>query len=83
MMVPLVMTTFGKLGASTVAYLNSLADVACSVGLVDRGVRIRIAKQYPSCVLVKGHGVVLQQYYKSIAKRAGKEYRDGASVPSA
>ena len=35
-MVPLVMTTFGKLGPFAVAYLNSLADVACSVGLVER-----------------------------------------------
>ena len=71
-MVPLVMTTFGKLGPSAVAYLNYLADVACSVGLVDRGVWIRIAKQYLRCALVKGRGVVFLQYYKSIAKRVGR-----------
>ena len=63
--------------------MNSLADVAYSVGLVDRGVWLRIAKQYLSCALVKGRGAVFRQYYKSIAKRAGKDYRDGASVPLA
>ena len=57
-MVPFVMTTFGQFGPSAVAYLNSLADVSCSVGLVDRGVWLRIAKQYLSCALVKGRDVV-------------------------
>ena len=28
-----------------------------------------------------GRGVVFRQYYKSIAKCAGKDYRDGAVVP--
>ena len=37
-MIPSVMTTFGNLGPSAVSYLQSLADVACSTGLVDRGV---------------------------------------------
>ena len=36
-MVPLVMTTFGKLGPSAQGFLQSLADVACSTGVVDRG----------------------------------------------
>ena len=43
-MVPLLMTTFGELGPSADAYLHSLADVACSTGVVDRGLWLRIAK---------------------------------------
>ena len=31
--------------------------------------------------LVRGRGVVFRHYYKSIAKCAGKDYRDGAVVP--
>ena len=79
--VPLVMTTFGKLGPSTESYLQSFADVACSTGFVHRGVWLRVAKQFLSCALVRGRGVVFRHYYKSIAKCAGKDYRDGAVVP--
>ena len=61
--------------------LQGLADVACSTGFVDRGVWLRIAKQFLSCALVRGRGVVFRQYYKSIAKCAGKDYRDVAVVP--
>jgi hypothetical protein len=42
---------------------------------------ITLAKQYLSCALVRGRGIILRQYYKSIAKSAGKDYRDGALVP--
>ena len=80
-MIPLVMTTFGKLGPSAESYLQSLADVACSTGFVDRGVWLRAAKQFLSCTLVRGRGVVFRHYYKSIAKCAGKDNRDGAVVP--
>ena len=45
-MIPLVMTTFGKLGPSAESYLQKLVDVACSTGFVDRGVWLRIAKQF-------------------------------------
>ena len=34
-----------------------------------------------SCALVRGRGVVFRHYYKSIAKCAGKDYRDGDVVP--
>ena len=53
-MVPSVMTTFAKLGPFAEAYLQSLADVACSTGVVDRGFWLRIAKQFLSCALVRG-----------------------------
>ena len=43
--------------------------------------RLRVAKQFLSCALVRGRGVVFRHYYKSIAKCAGKDYRDGAVVP--
>ena len=75
------LTTFGKRGPSAKAYLQTLADVACSTGVVDRGLWLRIAKQFLSCALVRGHDIVFRHYYKSIAKSAGKDYRDGAVVP--
>ena len=78
-MIPLVMTTFDKLGPSAESYLKSLADVACSTGSVDRGVWLR--SSFLSCALVRGRSVVFRHYYKCIAKCAGKDYRDGAVVP--
>ena len=80
-MIPLVMTTFGKLGPSAESYLQKLADVACSTGCVDRGVWLRIAKQFLSCALVRSRGIVFRHYYKSFAKCAGKDFRDSAVVP--
>jgi hypothetical protein len=76
-MVPLVMSTFGKLGPAE-GYLQNLATVACSTGVVDRGVWLRISSQYLSCALVRGRGIVFRQYYSSVAKSAGK---DGAVLP--
>jgi hypothetical protein len=61
--------------------LHNLADVACSTGIVDRGLWIRIAKQYLSCALVCGRDIVFRQYYKSIAKSAGRDYFDAVVVP--
>ena len=81
-MVPLVMTTFGKLGPSAQGFLQSLADVACSTGVVDRGLWLRIAIQYLSCALVRGRGIVFRRYYQGIAKSAGKDFRDGEKVTS-
>ena len=45
-MVPLAMTTFGKLGPFAQGFLQSLADVACSTDVVNRGLWLRIAMQY-------------------------------------
>ena len=45
-MVPLVVLTLGKLGPSAQVFLQSLADVACSTGVVDRGSLLRIAQQH-------------------------------------
>jgi hypothetical protein len=80
-MVPLVMTSFGKLGPAAEDFLHSLATIACSTGVVDRGMWLRIARQYLSCALVRGRGVVFRHYYRSMAKSAGKDFRDGAVVP--
>jgi hypothetical protein len=55
--------------------------VACSTGVVDRGVCLRISRQYLSCALVRGRSIVLRHYYRSVAKSAGKDFRDGAVVP--
>ena len=68
-------STYKPLGCST-GFV-----VACSTGFVDRGVSLHFAKQFLSCALVRGRGVVFRHYYKSIAKCAGKDYRDGAVVP--
>jgi hypothetical protein len=80
-MVPLVMSTFGKLGPAAELYLQNLASVACSTGVVDRGVCLRISRQYLSCALVHGRGIVFRHYYRSLAKSAVKDFRDGAVVP--
>jgi hypothetical protein len=80
-MVPLVLSTFGKLAPAAEGYLQNLASVACSTGVVDRGVWLRISRQYLSCALVRGRGIVFRHYYRSLAKSAGKDFRDGAVVP--
>ncbi len=79
-MVPLVMTTFGKLGPSAEGYLQNLATVACSTGAVDRGMWLRIGRQYLSCSLVRGRGIIFRHYYRSMAKSSGKDFRDAAVV---
>ena len=38
-------------------------------------------KRFLSYSLVRGRGIVFRHYYKSIAKCAGKDFRDGAGVP--
>jgi hypothetical protein len=55
--------------------------VACSTGVVDRDVWLRISRQYLSCALVRGRGIVLRHYYRSAAKSAGKDFLDGAVEP--
>jgi hypothetical protein len=52
------MSTIGKLGPAAEGYLQNLASVACSTGVVDRGVWLRISRQYLSCALVRGRGIV-------------------------
>jgi hypothetical protein len=61
--------------------LHNLGDVACSTGIVDRGLWIRIPKQYLSCALVRGRDIVFCQYYKSIVKSAGRDYFDALVEP--
>ena len=80
-MVPLVVTTFGKLGSSAWGFLQSLADVACSTRVVGPGSWLGISQQYLSWALIRGHGIVCRYYYQSMAKSAGKDFRDGAVVP--
>jgi hypothetical protein len=80
-MVSLVMSTFGKLGPAAEGFLQNLAPVACWTGVVDRGVWLRISCPYLSCVLVRGRGMVFCRFYRSLAKSAGKDFRDGAVVP--
>ena len=79
--VPVVMSTSGKLGPAAEGFLKNLATVACSIGVVDRGVWLRISRQYISCAIVRGHGIVFRHHYRSLATSAGKDFRDGAVVP--
>ena len=69
------------MGLSAQGFLLSLADVACSTGVV-RGLWLRIAMQYLSCALVRGRGIVFRRYYQGIAKSAGKDFRDGEKATS-
>ena len=80
-MVRSVLTTFSKLGLSAQGFLQSVADEACSTGVVNRVSWLRIAQQYLSCALVRGRGIVFRYYYQSMAKSAGKDFCDGAIVP--
>ena len=63
------MTTFGKLGPAQ-GFLQSLAHVACSTGLVECCLWLSIVQQYLSCVSVRGRGIVFGYYYQSMAKSA-------------
>ena len=47
-MVPLAMSTFGKLAPAAEGYLQTLADVACSTGVVGRGLWLRVSRQFLS-----------------------------------
>ena len=69
-MFPLLVTTFSKLRPAQ-GFLQSLDDVACSTGVVDRGSWLRIAQQYLSCALVRGCGIVCRLYCQSMATSAG------------
>ena len=39
------------------------------------------AQQYLSRALVRGRGIMFRYHYQSVAKSAGKDFRDGAVVP--
>jgi hypothetical protein len=80
-MVPLVTSTVGKLGPGAEGYLQNLATVTCSTGVTDLGVWLRISRQYLTCAFVRGRGIAFWHYYRSLAKSAGEEFRDGAVVP--
>ena len=80
-MVALVVTAFGKLCPSAQGFLQSLADVSSSSGLVDSGSWLRIAQQYLSCASVRERGIVFRYHFQSMAKSSGKDIRDGAVVP--
>ena len=70
-----------EIGTSAEACLCSLVGVACSTGVVDCGLWLRISKQFLSCALVRRREVVFVHCYKSIATSAGPYFRDVAFVP--
>jgi hypothetical protein len=80
-MVPIVMFTFGKLGPAVRGYLQNLATVAFSTGVVDHGEWLRISRQYLSCARVRGCGIASRHYYRSLARSAGNDFPDGAVAP--
>jgi hypothetical protein len=46
-----------------------------------KGSIIYISRQYLRCALVRGRGIVFRHFYRSLAKSAGKDFREGAVVP--
>jgi hypothetical protein len=80
-MVLLLLFTFGKLGPAAEGCLQNLATLVFSTGVVDCGVWLHISRQYLSCALVRGRGVVFRHYYRSLAKSAGKDFCYGAVLP--
>jgi hypothetical protein len=77
---PSIMSTFGKLDPTAEGYLQNLASVTSSTGVLDRGVWLRISLPYLSCALARDRGIVFCHYYRSLANSAGKDFRDGAVV---
>jgi hypothetical protein len=79
-LVPLDMSTLGKLGPAAEGYLQNQGTLACSASVVDRGLWLPISRQYLSCALSivrgRGHGIVnvFRHYYRSLAKSAGKGF---------
>ena len=53
----------------------------CPSGILDRGLWLRLAQQYLRCALVRGRGILFRYYCQSMAKSAGKDFRDGAVMP--
>ena len=60
-MAPLVVSTFGKMGPSAQGFLLSLAE--SFTGVVDRCLWLRLAQQYLSCAVVRGHGIFTMVLY--------------------
>ena len=63
--------------------LQSLADVACSSGVVYRASWLRIAQPYLSCASVRGRGILFRHCDQSMAVTfdKGAKYKfSGASV---
>jgi hypothetical protein len=56
-MIPVVMTSFGEFGHAAEGELQSLATIACSMGLVDW---LCIAWQYLTCACVRCGGVLFR-----------------------
>ena len=61
--------------------MQSLADVACSTGVVGHGLWLVIARQYLSCASVPSRGIFFRHFYQIITKSAGKDFRNGSVVP--
>jgi hypothetical protein len=61
-------------------YLQNLATLTFWTGFVDRGVWLRISRQNLSSAIGGGLGIALQHYYRSLAKSAREDLRDGAVV---
>ena len=78
-MVPLAMSTFGKLGPAAEGYLQTLANVACSTGAVLTVVFGYVCLD--RCLAARWRGFVFRHDYRSLAKSAGKDFRNGAAVP--
>jgi hypothetical protein len=56
------MTTFVNPGPTAEKHLKELASVACSTGVVDQGVWLRISRHCLNRPLDWGHRVVVRHY---------------------
>jgi hypothetical protein len=68
------MSKFGKLGPAAEGNLQNLASVACSTGVVDRGVWLRTSRQYLSCALVRGRGIFFVTTTVVLQKALGRTF---------
>jgi hypothetical protein len=77
-MVPWIMTANGEEGRAAEKYSQDVPSVACFTCAVDRAACLHIARQCLSCALLRGHEVLLRQYYCTLALSAGNDVCDGA-----
>ena len=79
--VPLVMTSFGELGPSAETYLQSVADVACSIGVVDRCFLVENCKALSELCFGSGARHCFPSLLQGHCEKWWLDVRDGAVVP--
>jgi hypothetical protein len=82
--VPLAAESYGRLGATALAFLNDLGTMAASRnGRLSKSAFVACALQELSCALCKGNGRMYHASMFSLARAAGRQFMPGCDVPVA